>query len=120
MTRAILVVDDELGYRDMLRMDLSGQGFNVFAAGDGVEALEILKKEKIDLVVTDMKMPNLDGLDTVIAIKKYHAGVPIILMTGYAMEDRVQKALELKATACLKKPFDIEELATVIQTALPA
>lgn len=120
MTNTILVVDDELGYRDMLQMDLTGQGFNVFTAGGGLEALEILKKKKIDLVVTDMKMPDMDGLDTVIAIKKNHPGIPIILMTGYAVEDRVQTALQLKATACLKKPFDIEELAAVIQTALPA
>lgn len=120
MTKTILVVDDELGYREMLQMDLAGQGFNVYTAGGGFEALEILKKEKIDLVVTDMKMPNMDGLDTVIAIKKNHPGIPIVLMTGYAVEDRVQKALQLKATTCLKKPFDIEELTTVIHSALPA
>lgn len=120
MTKTILVVDDELGYRDMLRMDLAGRGFNVFTAGGGLEALEILKREKIDIIVTDMKMPNMDGLDTVISVKKNHTGIPIVLMTGYAVEDRVQKALQLKATICLKKPFDIEELTTVIHAALPA
>lgn len=120
MSKAILVVDDELGYRDMLHMDLSIQGFHVFTAAGGKEALEILKREKIDLVVTDMKMPNMDGLDTVMAIKKNFSGIPIVLMTGYAVEDRVQMALQLKATVCLKKPFDIDELTTVIHAALPS
>mgnify|MGYP001589177667 FL=1 len=119
MPNTLLVVDDELGYREMLQMDLVGEGFNVFIAADGLEALEILRRETIHLVVTDMKMPNMDGLDMVIAIKKNHSGIPIVLMTGYAVEDRVQKALKLKATTCLKKPFDIEELTTVIHTALP-
>lgn len=118
-TKTILVIDDELGYRDMLRMDLSVQGFNVFTAAGGLEALAILAQEEIDLVVTDMKMPKMDGLETVIAIKKNHPGIPIILMTGYAIEDRVQTALQLKATICLKKPFAIEELTTVIQRTLP-
>lgn len=118
--KTILVVDDELGYRDMLRMDLSARGYGVFTAGNGLEAMEILKKEKINLVVTDMKMPQMDGLDTVIAIKKSHPALPIVLMTGYAVEDRVEKALSLKASACLKKPFAIEDLTAAIQTALPA
>lgn len=120
MAKTILVVDDEVGYREMIQMDLSDRGFNAFTAQGGAEALEILKKEKIDLVVTDMKMPKMDGLDTVKAIKKNHPGVPIVLMTGYAVEDRVEKALQLKATACLRKPFDIEDLTTVISAALPA
>lgn len=120
MIKTILVVDDELGYREMIHMDLTGQGFKVLMASGGFEALEILKKEKVDLAVTDMKMPKMDGLDTVIAIKKNHPGIPIVLMTGYAVEDRVQKALELKATICLKKPFAIEELTSVIHAALPA
>jgi len=105
MAKAILVVDDEVGYREMIQMDLSDRGFNAFTAQGGAEALEILKKEKIDLVVTDMKMPKMDGLDTVKAIKKNHPGLPIVLMTGYAVEDRVEKALQLKAAACLRKPL---------------
>ena len=120
MAKIILVVDDELGYRDMLQMDLAAQGFKVITAGGGVEALDILKEEKVDLLLTDMKMPQMDGLDTVIAAKKHHPGIPIVLMTGYAVEDRVERALRLKATTCLKKPFDIEELAKIIHDALPA
>lgn len=120
MARTILVVDDEVGYREMIQMDLCDQGFRAFTAKGGMEALEILSQEKIDLVVTDMKMPKMDGLEIVKAVKKNHPSIPIVLMTGYAVEDRVEKALQLTATACLRKPFDIEELATVIRTALPA
>lgn len=120
MAKTILVVDDELGYRQMIHMDLTGQGFNVLMAEGGLRALEILKAERVDLVLTDMKMPKMDGLDVVTAVKKDHPGIPIVLMTGYAVEDRVQRALELKATVCLKKPFPIEDLAAIIQTTLPS
>lgn len=116
----ILVIDDELGYREMMQMDLGDQGFRVLSAEGGAQALELLKGEKVDLVLTDMKMPHMDGLDTILAIKKLDPGIPIVLMTGFAMEDRVRRALELAPTACLKKPFMIEELASVIHAALPS
>jgi len=118
--KTILVVDDELGYRQMIHMDLTGQGFNVLMASGGFEALEILKKETVDLVLTDMKMPKMDGLDVVVAVKKNHPGIPIVLMTGYAVEDRVEKALSLKAAICLKKPFALEDLTAAIHTNLPS
>lgn len=118
--KTILVVDDELGYREMLQMDLSEAGFGVLTAAGGQEALDILAKEAVDLVVTDMKMPQMDGLSTVAAVKKLHPDIPIILMTGYAVEDMVQKALALKARMCLRKPFDSQELTSAIQASLPS
>lgn len=117
--KTVLVIDDELGYREMLQVNLSEVGFNVLTAEGGVKALQLLKEEKVDLVLTDMKMPKMDGLQVVIAIKKFHPGIPIVLMTGYAVEDMVQKALSLKASTCLRKPFEIDELTTVIQATLP-
>ena len=119
MIKTILVVDDEQGYRDLICMELSGQGDTVLTACDGLEAMEIMTREKVNLVITDMKMPKLDGLGTVKAIKRSYPGTPIILMTGYAMEDEVKEALSLKASFCLRKPFDISELNSVVKTVAP-
>jgi len=115
MDKAILVVDDEQGYLDLLHLELSDQGYTVMTAVGGSEALEILKKEEVDLIITDMKMPKMDGLDLVIASRQLRPGIPIILMTGYAVEERVQEALARKAGVCLRKPFNISELISLVE-----
>ncbi|HAM35187.1 MAG TPA: two-component system response regulator [Elusimicrobia bacterium] len=114
MPGTILVVDDELGYREMLQMDLSCRGFRVLTASDGREGLAILERERVDLVITDMKMPKMDGLDFVVALQRMHPEIPVVLMTGYAVEDRVQEALAIKAKTCLRKPFQIAELEAAV------
>jgi CheY-like chemotaxis protein len=118
MDKTILVIDDEQGYRDLLFMELSDQGFTVISAANGFEALDILKREKVNLIITDMKMPKMDGLDVVIASRQLRPGIPIVLMTGYAVEERVQEALSRKASACLHKPFQFAELETAMRVAL--
>ncbi|HBB67709.1 MAG: hypothetical protein A2X28_10135 [Elusimicrobia bacterium GWA2_56_46] len=116
MNKTILLVDDEQGYRDLLYMELSDRGYAVLTAEGGAEALEILKREEVDLIITDMKMPKMDGLDVLIAGRQLRPGIPVVLMTGYAVEERVQEALARKASVCLRKPFQIEELETALQT----
>ena len=116
MDKTILIVDDEQGYRDLLHMELSDQGYTVLTAASGPEALEILKREGVALIITDMKMPKMDGLDVVIASRRLRPGIPIILMTGYAIEERVQEALTRKASVCLRKPFNINELTDLVKT----
>lgn len=115
MSKTILVIDDEQGYRDLLNMELSEQGYTVLLASGGPEALEILGKKEVDIIITDMKMPKMDGLDVVIASRQLRPGIPIILMTGYAVEERVEEALSRKASVCLRKPFQIKELETALQ-----
>jgi CheY-like chemotaxis protein len=117
MAKKIMIVDDEQGYRDLLHMELSGQGYTVLTAASGPEALAILESEEVDLIITDMKMPKMDGLDVLIASRRLRPDIPIILMTGYAVEERVQEALARKASVCLRKPFQINELETALQTA---
>lgn len=114
----ILVVDDELGYRDLLHTELAVHGYNVLSAADGVEALEILKKEKVDLVITDIRMPRMDGIDTLFAIRQSFPRLPVILMTGYAVGDKAERTVELRIATCLKKPFDTGELADIVKAHL--
>ncbi|MBI4397174.1 MAG: response regulator [Elusimicrobia bacterium] len=115
MQKTILVIDDEPGYLDLLAFELSRRGFFVLTAPNGLEALDILEKERPDLIITDMRMPVMDGLDTVISIREKHADLPIILVTGFSTEERVQRVLAYQATSYLKKPFELEMLMEAIQ-----
>ena len=118
MQKTILVVDDESDCRLMLTHVLSKQNYRVITAIDGADGLEAYKREPVDLILADMKMPKMDGLDLVAAVKRISPDARIVLITGYAMESRVQKALELKAAACLYKPFDVPVLLSTIGSLL--
>ncbi len=118
MHKTLLVIDDEPGYQAMIQFEVSAQGFNVLVASGGPEALEILKRQSVDLVITDMKMPQMDGLDVLIAVRKAYPKMPFVLMTGHAMEERIQTALNMKASTCLRKPFSIDQLQEVLQAIL--
>jgi len=114
--KTILVIDDEPGYRDMLKFQLTDEGHTVLTAASGPEALKVLQDNgKADMVITDMKMSPMDGLETLIAIRNVYPKMPVILMTGYALEERVQEALSRKASTCLRKPFHLDELNLAMQ-----
>ena len=115
MSKTILVIDDEPGYRVLLSSDLGRYEYTVLTAASGPEALKILKESKVDVIITDMKMSPMDGLDTIIAIKKIHPRLPIVIMTGYAVEERVRQALEFKPSTCLHKPFEINEMRNTVR-----
>lgn len=116
MEKTILAIDDDPGYRETIHFALSDQGYRILSASSGQEALGILRREKVELVITDMKMPKMDGLDTVIAIKKMQPAMRITLITGASMEDQVKNALALKATTCLRKPFNIDALMEIVNS----
>lgn len=118
MLKTILVIDDESGYREMIQFELAVQGFNVLMASGGVQAFEILKTAMVDLIITDMKMPEMDGLDVLTLVRKSHPQMPFILMSGFAVEERLQQALALNACAYLRKPFAIDELKSALAAAI--
>ncbi|HOW28758.1 MAG TPA: response regulator [Elusimicrobiota bacterium] len=114
--KTILVVDDEPGYQALIRFELSdGINYSVLSAGNGPDALKLVKENHVDLIFTDMKMSPMDGVETIEEIKKIQPETPIVIMTGYEMEDRMQKALDLKVKGCLYKPFGIDQLRDVVQ-----
>jgi CheY-like chemotaxis protein len=117
MPSTILVVDDEPGIRTMMQFELAQQGHRVLIADSGVTALEVLKAEKVDLILTDMRMPVMDGLDLVIQVRKTDPKLPIILMTGF-VEDRVQKVRQYNLAGTLNKPFTIDQLSELINKTL--
>jgi two-component system nitrogen regulation response regulator NtrX len=118
MAYSVLVVDDEVNIRKTLEGVLSDEGYRVMLAETGEAALEAIPKTLVDAVLLDVWLPGMDGLDVVVAARRIRPDIPIILMTGYAVEERVQEALARKASSCLRKPFQIAELETALQATL--
>ncbi|UCG61704.1 MAG: response regulator [Candidatus Zixiibacteriota bacterium] len=114
---AILVVDDEEMMRTLLSKILSREGYKILTAEDGVRALELLRKEKIDLVISDMKMPRMNGFELLKHIKEEHPGTGVIIMTAYGDTYTVKDALLLGADEYITKPFKSYEISLVVERA---
>ncbi len=113
----ILIVDDQLALRESVRMVLKDK-YAVASAPGAVEALEYIAENPVDLVLLDLKMPKIDGITALQAIKKSHPETEIILLTAYVTLETIQKALKLGAFGYLMKPFDGEELLDIVDRAL--
>ena len=114
---SILVVDDELMMRDLLVKILSREGYRIDSVEDGIAALEHLKKQRVDLVISDMKMPRMDGLELLSAIKKNYPEIGVIIMTGFGDTYTVKDALLLGADEYITKPFKSFEISLVVERA---
>lgn len=116
----ILVVDDEQFMVHTLSKILEVLGYDVISAFGGREALDKYLAEKIDLVVSDVHMPDMNGIELMSSIKAQNPGFPVILVTGYGVEDARKTAGEYHADGFLGKPFRIEELRQIIERTLPS
>ncbi len=110
MRGRILVVDDEPLKRITLQIELSEQGFEVYDAADALSARRIFDSKPIDVVVTDVRMPGMDGLDLLAYVKKVRPDVEVILMTAYAAVDTAVLAIKRGAYDYITKPFTTQEL----------
>lgn len=109
----VLLVDDDPGVRFALTEVLADRGYRVITAGSGAQALNLL--DGVDVVVTDLSMPGMDGLELVAQIRARTPGLPVILLTAHGSENMVRIASSRGACGCLSKPFDIDEIADVIE-----
>ncbi len=117
MNKTILVVDDEKPIRTFVSRNLEARGFEVYTATNGLEALALFNTQAIDLVILDIMMPNMDGIETCRRMRTTSI-IPIIILTALGEEtDRVQ-ALDAGADDCLTKPFGVEELLARVRAAL--
>jgi two-component system response regulator HydG len=114
----ILVVDDSQDTREVLQRNLSALGYDVHTAPGAREALEVLAARGIDVVVTDLKMPGMSGLDLVRHVRENNKDIEILVITGYASVEGAVEAVKSGAEAFLAKPFTDEELAGAVQKAL--
>ena len=117
MNVTVLVVDDEKPLRDFVRRNLEARGYKVLSAANGLEALAVFENEQIDLVILDVMMPHLDGLETARRIRK-DSQVPIIILTAMDEEADKVRAFDLGADDYLTKPFGVGELLGRIKAVL--
>jgi len=113
----ILAVDDEAGILRLIKLELSSQGFRVVVAGDGEEALRIAEQQRPDIVVLDIMMPQMSGLEVMRRLRE-RTSVPVILLTAKDHDDDKVRGLELGADDYLVKPFNPEELSARVRAVL--
>jgi two-component system, NtrC family, response regulator PilR len=113
----ILVVDDEPMTQTLLERILTRDGYRVLVAGNGAEALEILARESVSIVISDLQMPVLNGLDLLKSLKKAYPQIGVIIMTAYGDTYTVKDALLLGADEYITKPFKSFEISMVVERA---
>ena len=114
---SILVVDDEPMMRELLAKILGREGYRVLMAEDGMAAMEMLEKEDIAIVLSDLKMPRMGGLDLLKKVKNEYPGVGMVMMTSYGDTYTVKDALLLGADEYITKPFKSYEISLVVERA---
>jgi two-component system response regulator FlrC len=114
----ILVVDDEPDMRSALSHALNRGGFSVESAASGTEALVKLKKDPFSMVITDLKMPEMSGIDLLDAVKKISPQVPVIMITAFGSVHNAVEAMQEGAADYLLKPFSFESLETAVKKIL--
>jgi CheY-like chemotaxis protein len=112
--RAVLVVDDNVALAENIGEILCEEGFDAQVANSGTEALDRLTSGTFDLVITDMRMPGMDGLEVLRAIKRQWPVLPVVVVTAFSREQRIHDALADGAVDVLPKPVDLDALLAVV------
>ena len=115
---SILVVDDEQGIRQVLQDVLGDEGHQVFAVEDGFQALEILEKEAVDLVILDVWLPNMGGIDVLKRVRGGWPDIEVVVISGHANINMAVQAVKIGAFDFLEKPLSLEKTITVVENAL--
>src|SRR5262245_27986805 len=116
--KQILVVDDELNLRRVLAAQLERDGYDVHTAEDGEQALAVLREHHIDLVITDLRMPKLDGMELLRRVVALDPGLPVVMLTAHGTVDNAVEALKTGAFDYITKPFDQGEIRAIVRKAL--
>ncbi|MDR3515670.1 MAG: response regulator [Azospirillaceae bacterium] len=122
MSKTVLTVDDSASMRQMVKFTLASAGYLVIEAGNGVEGLSRAREKAVDVVVTDLNMPVMNGLDMIRELRKLPAykGVPIIFLTTESDAAIKQQARAAGATGWITKPFQQEQIVAVVKKVLGA
>ena len=110
----VLIVDDDESIRELFECIVEDLGYNCDTAADGQEGVEKVKQQSYKLVFLDIKMPKLNGIETLKQIKQINSTTVVTMMTGFSVDDLVEEAMSLNASDVLYKPFDVETLEEVI------
>jgi two-component system, chemotaxis family, chemotaxis protein CheY len=120
MSKQIMIVDDSSSIRQMVSFTLREAGYNVVEAVDGSDALSKLKNCQIDLLITDLNMPNLDGIGLIKEVRKNPATkfIPVVMLTTESQAEKKQQGKSAGATGWIVKPFKQEQLLLVVKKVL--
>jgi CheY-like chemotaxis protein len=113
----ILIIDDESELRYLYKKLLELQNYQVFCAANGIEGILLNEQENPDLIILDMHMPEMSGIDTLRNIRNTDDSVVVVILTGYACPDTIRDAVDLNVSEYLSKPFENKELLNVISKA---
>jgi DNA-binding NtrC family response regulator len=113
----ILIVDDDPGQRGLLDTFLRGQGFDTIVAESGQQALDTLRRESVNLMISDVRMPGMTGLETLRRARKEHPTLPVLMVTAYTNIRDAVEAMRDGAVNYLSKPIDLEELLAIVRQA---
>ena len=114
----ILIIDDDKDVCEVLKNNLSLEGFNAYSACGGFEGIEKFRAGKFDLVILDLKLPDINGVDVLSEIRDFDKDIIVIILTGYPTVDTAVKTLKNNATDYISKPFEVSHLMMVIQREL--
>jgi two-component system, chemotaxis family, chemotaxis protein CheY len=116
MAKTILTVDDSASMRQMIKLTLSGAGYDVTEANDGAQGLATARTKAFDMVLTDLNMPGMDGVSMIKEIRKLqtYTGIPIVLLTTESDAEKKAQAKAAGATGWITKPFKPEQLLAVV------
>jgi DNA-binding NtrC family response regulator len=115
---AILIVEDEAKMRRLLELNLGEDGFSTVSAGDAETGLKLLAENSVDLVVTDLKLPGMNGLEFLQAVKRQNAALPVVVMTAFGSVETAVEAMKAGASDYVLKPFSLSEMRMVIHKEL--
>jgi CheY-like chemotaxis protein len=114
----LLITDDDGAFRETLRSVFAPRGFHTLTARDGAEALEIVRQESVHVLLTDMHMPRLNGLETIRRIRECHLILPCILLSAALDDGLMEEARDLQAFTVLRKPVRFAEVTDAVRQAL--
>src|ERR1043166_3361200 len=114
----ILIVDDEQSYRQLLSLVFESDGNNIRTAMNGRQALKALQEEPADVIISDVKMPDMDGIELLRSVRETLPDLGVVLMTAFASVETAREAFKLGADDFITKPFDVEELKLIVKKTL--
>ena len=117
-TASILLVDDDAAFRHVMAGELRRMGHEIVTAASGEEAVARVEQREPEIVLLDLRLPGMDGLETLKAIRGRNASIEVIMLTAYETVDTIRRALRLGACDYLNKPFDIATIRKAVATAM--
>jgi len=114
----ILIVDDEQSYRQLLTLVFESDGHTIRTAANGREAVELVAEEAPDIIISDVRMPDMDGIEMLREVRKTHGDLGVVFMTAHASVESAREAFKLGADDFVTKPFDVEELKLIVKRTL--